>query len=198
MRDVEREQRLVAEQYFGVADQGLRDPQPLLFPAGQPPDRLLRIARSADGLDHFGDAPPASAHAHQARPPTVTVEAETHQVDAAQRQRLVDRALLRDVADLAIRAARTPTGDLDRPGGQLLHAQQRLQQAALARAVRAQHGKEFAGLDLEIEPGPEGAGPEREPGPTDPDRGANVVSYRFHPCFNAPASAFTSPVIQTM
>jgi hypothetical protein len=38
VRQVQREQRLVAEQHRGVADQRLRHPQPLLLTAGQAPD----------------------------------------------------------------------------------------------------------------------------------------------------------------
>ena len=40
---VEREQRLVAQQHRRVADQRLRHPQPLLLAAGEPPDRRVRV-----------------------------------------------------------------------------------------------------------------------------------------------------------
>src|SRR6266496_1968141 len=198
VRQVQRQQRLVAEQHLGVADQRLCDPQPLLLTAGKPPDRLLRVPRAADGLDHLGDATATRSHAEHARPPAVPVEPKPDQVDAAQRQRFVDRALLRDVADLAVRTAWTSTGDLHCPGGQRLHAEQRLQEAALAGAVGPEHGQELARFHDEVQTGPQPTGPERESGPADTDRGANVVSDRSHDYLNAPASPSTSPVIQTM
>ena len=49
--EVEREQRLVAQQHLGVADERLRHPQPLLLAAGEPPHRRVRVGGAADRLE---------------------------------------------------------------------------------------------------------------------------------------------------
>ena len=93
---VEREQRLVAQQQPRGACQRLGDPQPLLLPARQQPDRRPRIGGCADRGDGVVD--PAGAGPRQAAP--VPVDTELDQVPAADRQAGVENPLLGDVADL--------------------------------------------------------------------------------------------------
>jgi hypothetical protein len=45
---VEEKQRLVTQQQPRLSGQGLGDPQPLLLPAGQQPDRRVRVVQRAD------------------------------------------------------------------------------------------------------------------------------------------------------
>ena len=85
--EVEREQRLVAQQHRGVADQRLRHPQPLLLAAGEPSDRRVRVAARRPPTSSAASHPVAAhAPAAQPMPEAVTVEAEADEVAAAQRQ----------------------------------------------------------------------------------------------------------------
>ena len=53
---VERDQRLVAQQQAGVARERLADAQPLLLAAGEPGYRHARVVRGADGVEQGVDA----------------------------------------------------------------------------------------------------------------------------------------------
>ena len=76
--------------------QGLGDPQPLLLPARQEPDRHIRVRLRADRFD--GGVHLAAPGPRQAR--ALAVDAELDQVAAADRQVGVEDALLGDVAGL--------------------------------------------------------------------------------------------------
>ena len=168
---VEREQRLVAQQHGRVADQRLGHPQPLLLAAGEAPDRRVRVARAADRGQrrvHPGPAHPAPAEA-DARP--VPVQAEPDEVAPAQRQVRVQRLLLRDVADVRAAPPRFPAGDPHLARGQRLEPEQHAHQRGLARPVGAEDRDELAGLDVEVEAAPERPLPERQPGAAEADRG---------------------------
>ena len=75
---VEGQQRLVAEQQPRPAGQSLGDPQPLLLPTGQQPDRRIRVVLRADRLNDAVDL--AGTGPRQA--PAVPVNAELDQVPA--------------------------------------------------------------------------------------------------------------------
>ena len=114
VREVEREQRLVAQQHLRIADQRLRDAEPLLLAARQQPDRRVGVA-----LARRPTGSPSSTRARLARvterqPAPVTVETEAHEIAAADRQVAVERVLLRHVADVVTPAPRRATVDLDR------------------------------------------------------------------------------------
>ena len=98
--EVEREQRLVAQQHRRVADQRLRHPQPLLLAAGQPPDRA-RWRSAPRRPTPARPAPVRGAPRPAAQPDAeaVAVEAEPDEVAGAQRQVLREGLLLRHVAD---------------------------------------------------------------------------------------------------
>ncbi len=86
----------------------------------------------------------------------MAVQAEPDQVDTAQRQIRVQRALLSHVADLRVApAGRTPE---DGHGARLRPEQteQQPQQGGLAAAVAAEHGEELATLDRRRQLGPDG------------------------------------------
>jgi hypothetical protein len=153
--EVQREQRLVAQQHLGVADQGLRHTEPLLLAAGQPGDRRLRERLGA----HFGQClvHPLAAFLDPGHPgaPTVPVQAKPDEVAAPQRR--VDGALLRDVADAPVAASWRRTNDLDSARRQRRQPEQHAEQARLAGPVRAKHRDELTPLDVEVEAGPQDA-----------------------------------------
>jgi hypothetical protein len=53
---VETVERLIEKEEFGLADEGLRDEEALLFAPGDLSDRALGVTVSADEGDDFGDA----------------------------------------------------------------------------------------------------------------------------------------------
>ncbi len=96
--EVEAEQRLVAQQDVGIADQRLRDSQTLLLAARQGADGSLGVClgsylgecRVHRGFPLLPETDPGA--------PAVTVDAETDQVASAQGDALVEGLLLRHVA----------------------------------------------------------------------------------------------------
>ena len=98
---VERAQRLVAEQEARVARERLPDPQSLLLAAGQAGHRHARVVRGADGVEQGVDAP-AAGGGRERDPPAVTVDAERDQVAAAEGDPVIRSPLLRDVADAPV------------------------------------------------------------------------------------------------
>ena len=89
--------------------------------------------------------------------PAMAVEPEADEVARAQREVAVEGALLRHVADALPAFARRPAVHLHASGRRLEQAEQDADQRRLARAVRAEHGEELAGLQLEAEVFPEHA-----------------------------------------
>ena len=84
--EVQRQQRLVAQQHRRVADQRLRHPQPLLLAAGEQPDRRVGEAAAPTAASACVDPRPRARAAAQRRAPAVPVQPEPDQVAAAQRQ----------------------------------------------------------------------------------------------------------------
>ena len=195
---VEGEQRLVAEQHRGVADQRLRHPQPLLLAAGEPSDRGVGVVPRPHRLQRRPH--PFAAHGPAAQPDAeaVAVEAEADEVAGAQRQVLRERLLLRHVADgLAAARGRLPP-DQHLPRVQRLQPQEHPQQRGLAGSVGAQHGEELTGRDVEVEALPQGALAEAQCGAAQRDRcRAHPGRHVGHHASNAAASASTWPFIQT-
>src|SRR5690606_22931352 len=81
-----------------VADQRLRDADPLQLTAGELLHRAAGEVRGTDGGKHLGDAAPGAARAEEARTPAVPVEAEPHQVGDGDRGDGVDGYPLRHVS----------------------------------------------------------------------------------------------------
>ena len=102
---VERQKRFVAQQDAGIAQQGLRDAQPLLLAAREQADGSVGVAGRTDGLR--GRRPPASSWPGCAagRPQRWPSDAEAHQVAAADGQRAVEGLLLGDVAQCVVAPA---------------------------------------------------------------------------------------------
>src|SRR6185437_2640365 len=96
--------------------------------------------------------------------PAVPVDTEAHEVAGAQRCSVIGEALLRDVADAAVAAVHRFAEEIDGTGQQPLLAEDDLQQAGLARSVRAEYGDELAGVHIEVEPRPERAVAEAQRG----------------------------------
>ena len=103
VREVEARERLVAQQQPRVVGERLTDAQPLLLAAREQPDRVVGEVARADGVDEPVDAL-ALAAARERQAEAVPVDAERHEVAAAQRGLGRQRTLLRDVADAAVAA----------------------------------------------------------------------------------------------
>ena len=155
---VEREQRLVAQQHVRVADQGLRHPQPLLLATGQPPDRRVGVRRAADGGER-------GVHPLAPLPAAAQPEAE-----AGARRGRGRRGRGRAAAGPGrgpSAAARSRCSGCPRrgaasrdphlAGGQRQQPEQHPHQRGLAGAVRAEHRDELAGRDVEVETVPQRA-----------------------------------------
>ncbi len=85
VREVEREQRLVAQQHPRIADQRLRDPQPLLLASRQQPEGRRCVTLRADRPDRGVDARTGRGGGEREAAP-VAVEPEPHEIAAADRQ----------------------------------------------------------------------------------------------------------------
>ena len=164
---VEREQRLVTQQQPWPARQGLGDPQPLLLPARQEPDRHIRIRLSADRFDHGVHL--AGPGPRQAR--ALAVDAELDQVAAADRQVGVEDALLGDVAGLGAAVSWRPSVDGDRAGRQREQPEQHLQQRALARPVGPEDGQAPTRCHVQVQLLPDHMVAEPHRGAAQRDRG---------------------------
>ena len=70
VREVQRQQRLVAEHHRRIADQRLCDAQPLLLTTGQQADRRVRVPGGAHGLDGRVDPDPAARDGRAGRGPS--------------------------------------------------------------------------------------------------------------------------------
>ena len=79
LMQVERDQRLVAQQQLRVSDQCLPDPEPLLFPTGQVLDPAGGEGGGVDGGHHLIDRLP-SRPAGQGEPEPVAVEAKADEI----------------------------------------------------------------------------------------------------------------------
>src|SRR5579862_4992445 len=99
IREVEAVERLVEHEEPRPPHERLRDQQTLLLAAGERADRPSRIALRANELGHLVHAPAAlvGPEPRQRYAPACAVEAETHDVDAADAARGIPAAPLRQV-----------------------------------------------------------------------------------------------------
>src|SRR5262249_17255495 len=125
VREVEAVERLVEEEELRTTDERLRDEQALLLTAGELADRATRIRLGADELDDRVDArrSGAAGTAGERHAPARAVEAEPHDVDAANARRVVEAPPLRQVADTVVRVAGLRAQDGCAPGGERLQAE---------------------------------------------------------------------------
>src|SRR5690606_6961804 len=133
----------------------LADPQPLLLAPGQQGDGHARVVGGADGVEQGVD-PLAAGAGGPAGAPALAVDAEPHEVAAADAHRRILPALLRDVADAAIPPAHALALEADLAAREGVLAEDGPEQTRLAGTVGAEHGHELPRRDVEIEPGPEG------------------------------------------
>ena len=143
---VEGQQRLVAQQDAGVPEQGLGDAQPLLLAAREQADRGVGVGRGADGLHHVVESLPLGPGA-QRHAPAMPVEAEADQIPGPDRQILIERPLLGDIAHLVVAAVRCGAVDQDRARRHRDETEQHLQEGGLAHPVRPEHGQELTGAE---------------------------------------------------
>ncbi len=150
VREVERQQRLVAQQHLAVADERLRDAEALLLTAREQTDRRIGVGLGADRRgSRRRPRAPARVPERQAAP--MTVEPEAHEIATADREDAVERMLLRHVPDVVTPPLRRPAVDLHVAVRQPGQTEQYAQQRRLARAVRAEHRDELPRRDVEIE-----------------------------------------------
>src|SRR5579864_4522263 len=156
VRQVEAVERLVEQQQLRTPRERLRDEQSLLLAAGELADRLARVRRGADERDHLVDAlrGGAAARPRDRQSPTRAVEAEPHEVDAADARALVEAPPLRQIADAVVRGARRSAEHGCAAGRERLEAEDRADERRLAGAVRPEHGDEPAELhgDRDVAP----------------------------------------------
>src|SRR5438445_7610832 len=141
---VEAAHRLVQDRDPRVADQRLRESQPLHHALGEFPDGPIRAARQTDAFEHLR-RPLAGIRARQS-----TEAAGEHQI-LVSAQELVERGVFRQVPEL------TPGGDgshaLACDEGvarcRLHESEQHLQRGGLARAVRPEKAEDLARAHFE-------------------------------------------------
>ena len=146
--DVQVGQRLVEQQQPRLADQGVRDHDPLLLAAGQLADPGVRVPLRADGGQHVGDQL-ATGPGRQPDAELVPVQPEGHHVPDPQRHVRLDGQLLRYVPDAGLPRGPRPAVDEDRAAGDRLQAEDDPEQGGLARAVRPDKAGELAGADAQ-------------------------------------------------
>src|SRR5690606_16131758 len=115
---------------------------------------------------------------------TMPVDTHGHEVPPAHADAARCDPLLRHVAERAIAPAGRMPGDLDGSGVERLLAEDRAQQARLARTVRAEHGDELAGMHRQVQIAPQRSVAERERRATDREdvahrRTAAVIASTF-------------------
>ena len=167
---IQAEQRLVAQQDLGIADQGLGDAQALLLAPRQPPDRGVRIWPRPHQRQHLVDSAVDAARA-QGGSPSVSIQTQGHEIAPAQGQVGVEGPLLRDVADRLAAAPGHPPKHLHAPAIRRLQAQERAQEGGLAAAVGAEDGQELAARHGEGEVAPEGLAAQPQGRPVEQKRG---------------------------
>ncbi len=192
MTQIQRGQRLVTQQDRGIGRQRRGDPDPLQLAAGQHRDRGVTETVGADGrqqlVDPTAHGPSGAAGAERESPP-VSVETHPHQVPGLEHGALVDRDPLRHVADSRTAAPYRLAADPRLAVGQLLLAEQHLEQARLPGPVRAQNRDELAGSDVEVQSLPQHPVAEGERGAAGPhggnlrdsSLGACLLRGRHHP-----------------
>jgi hypothetical protein len=148
---VQRHQRLVAQQHVRIGGQRLGDAQPLLLAAGQLPDPHLPVVARPDFGEQLVDPGPSPLPGRP-DPPPVAVQTEPHQVPTPQGQVPVETGVLGDVADPPVAPVHRPADHPGRARSQWGEAQEHLQQAGLARPVRAEHRDELTALHRQVEP----------------------------------------------
>src|SRR5699024_9506461 len=125
-----------------------------LLPAGELAEGARREVLGVHRGDCVGNRLPVGG-AGDRQAEASTRAAEHDEVAAEERDVAVDDALLRDVADARVAAARGRTEHLDPAGGWLLQAEQRTEERRLPRAVMPEDGDEFARADRDVEPAEE-------------------------------------------
>src|SRR5581483_703343 len=163
VRQVEAVERFVEEQQVRLADECLRDQQPLLLTARELADRTLGEALGPHDANRLRDARCVGIAPRQRHAETRSVDAEPDEIDAANARRGIEGVPLRQVADFTVHDRATR-----REGKQ---PEQRFEQGRLARAVRAEHGDELARLDRERRARPDGSAAARDGGVLELDRG---------------------------
>src|SRR5207248_3645446 len=131
------------------------------------------IAGRADERDHLVHAGRggATARAGKRQAPARAVEAEAHDVDAADARALVEAPPLRQIADAVVRIAGAPPEHGRAPGRQRLQPEHGAYERRLAGAVRAEHGDELARLDGERDVAPDRRPADARLGVLEDDRG---------------------------
>ena len=178
---VQAQQRLIAEQDCGIADQGLRDAQPLLLAAGQASDGSIRISGGIeafqDAIDPLPDALRADRHA-----PPMAVQAKSHEIPPPDREIRVEGPLLRHVSDRGVSRPRGTPAHLNRTRAQRLEAEHHPQQRGLSHPIRADDGEKLSGRDRERHVGPDRPPTEAQRGPLEADgRGLAVDHFACPP-----------------
>src|SRR5699024_8723114 len=141
---VEAEQWLVAEHHARIARDGLGGAHALLLAAGHAAHRCVRESPGLEAGQRVLDNPPlGGAPAGPPRAPAGAVDAQGHEVAAAQGEAGVERALLGDVAEVgaAVTGGAAVHQHLAGVGPEL--AEQYLEQGGLASAVGAEDGDEL-------------------------------------------------------
>jgi hypothetical protein len=94
----------------------------------------------------------------------VTVDPERDQIAASEGDAVIWAPLLGDVADSPVAVTDRLPEEGRRTPGQAVFSEDRLEEAGLARAIRAEHGDELARAHVEIEIAPQHAASQGEGG----------------------------------
>ena len=141
---IEAQQRFVEQKQLRLAEQRLREEQPLELASGELAQRPRRERLRLDGCD--GAVHVASARSPgQRKPPALAVKRARDEIPAGEPQIGDRRALLRKVAGGGIAARGRGAQHLDFARGRTQQPENRLKQRRLAGAVGAEHADEFAG-----------------------------------------------------
>ncbi len=197
VRDVETEQRFVAQENPRVADESLRDAQPLLFTAGQRTDRGgVRVGLGTDLRDRgvHGSAPrlpesdsgrPTGARRHPGRRGRVRATARLRRATSAAAR--IPR----------VRSPSSPggTGDGGGSAAERELAEQHLEQRRLTGTVGgAEHSDELAGPDRQVQVRPQRAVTECQPGIAELDGG--VFGFDGGRAVGGDVCAHRTPVLE--
>src|SRR5437763_8890339 len=198
VRQVEAVERLVEQQHGGPAHEGLGDEDALLLAAGDLADRTLGVGGGVDQVDDLGNSALCLALATPAGPgetPSVAVEAEAHDVDAAHAQAGVEAASLRQVADVGVVGAGPVAQHRQRARRQRHQSEHGVDERRLAGTVGTEHGDELSGGHRQVEVLPDLPSPEADCGVARVD-GLGVQSRSQGPP-SADASACSSFACQS-
>ena len=132
--------RLVEDEQGGIVDEGAREEDALRLAAAELDEFLVDQPRAADALEHL-DGPGALGLAHPERP--LAADGGDDEVDRARRERSVEALALRHVAHRTVRLVHRLAEHLDGAGARLDEPEHRLEEGALAGAVRAAEADEL-------------------------------------------------------